>query len=46
MIKSILNSSNPVEAIQKMGMTPKQLFYRFAQQKGVDPDQFLNSIKG
>ena len=27
-------------------MTPKQFFYQYAQQKGVDPDQFLNSMKG
>ena len=25
------------------GMTPKQFFYQYAQQKGIDPDQFLNS---
>lgn len=44
LIKSILTSSNPIEAVQKMGLTPKQLFYQYAQQKGVDPDQFLSSL--
>ena len=33
-VMQLLNSSN---------MTPKQFFYQYAQQHGIDPDQFLNS---
>lgn len=51
--KELLNSlisNNPqmkslVQAMQSSGMTPKDYFYTFAKQKGVDPDQFLSSIK-
>lgn len=62
LLQNVLNSSNPMELIQKMvlnnpkmqnvmnlykasGMSPKQFFYQFAQQKGVNPDEFLNSLK-
>lgn len=34
-VMSLLNSS---------GLTPKQFFYQYAQQNGVDPDEFLNSL--
>lgn len=60
-LKSLLNSSNPNELIQKMisqnpklnnvmqmmqnsGKTPREFFYQFAQMKGINPDQFLNSL--
>ena len=43
-VKAVLSSSNPMEAVQKLGMTPKQLFYQYAQQKGINPDQFLSSL--
>ena len=51
--KELLNSlisNNPqmknlVQAMQSSGMTPKDYFYTFAKQKGVDPDQFLSSLK-
>lgn len=60
-LKSLLNSSNPNELVQKIisqnpqlnnvmqlmqgsGKTPKDFFYQFAQSKGVNPDQFLNSL--
>ena len=26
-------------------MTPRQFFYQYAQQKGVNPEQFINSLK-
>lgn len=28
---------------QSSGMTPKQFFYKYVQEHGIDPDQFLNS---
>jgi len=37
---------NEVMQLLKMSkMTPKDFFYQYARQNGVDPDQFLNSIK-
>ena len=52
--KELLNSmisSNPnlqllMQSMNSSGMTPKQFFYTYAQQKGVDPEQFINSLKG
>ena len=51
--KELLNSlisSNPqyknvMNLLQSSGMTPKQFFYNYAQQNGIDPDQFINSLK-
>lgn len=51
--KELLNSlisNNPqmknlVQAMQSSGMSPKDYFYTFAKQKGIDPDQFLSSLK-
>ena len=45
-----LISNNPqmkslIQAMQSSGMTPRDYFYTFARQKGIDPDQFLNSLK-
>jgi len=34
-----------VQLFQSSGMTPKQFFYQYAQQNGVDPEQFLNSLQ-
>jgi hypothetical protein len=34
-----------VQNFQSSGLTPKQFFYQYAQQKGIDPDQFLQSLK-
>lgn len=42
----ILNNpkmQNVMNLFQSSGMTPKQFFYNYAQQRGIDPDQFLNS---
>jgi len=36
-LMSMLNSS---------GMSPKQFFYQYAQQNGINPDQFIESLKG
>ena len=45
-----LISSNPqmknlMNVFQSSGMTPKQFFYNYAQQQGINPDEFLNSLK-
>lgn len=41
-----LISSNPklqsvMQLMRSSGMTPKQFFYNFAQQQGINPDEFL-----
>ena len=35
-----------MQAYQTSGMSPKEFFYKYAQQKGIDPNQFLNSLQG
>ena len=35
---------NAMQLFKASRMSPKQFFYQFAQQRGVDPDQFLNSM--
>ena len=45
-----LISSNPkmqnvMQLMQSSGMTPKDFFYSYAKQNGVDPNQFLSSLK-
>ena len=37
---------NVMQLFNGSNMTPKQFFYQFAQQKGVNPEQFINSLKG
>lgn len=34
---------NIMQLFQQSGMSAKQFFYQYAQQNGIDPDQFLNS---
>jgi hypothetical protein len=39
-------SSNPklqsiMQLMKSSGMTPKQFFYNYAQQQGINPDEFL-----
>ena len=44
----ILNNpkmNNVMQLFNNSNMSPKQFFYQFARQKGIDPDQFINSIK-
>jgi len=45
-----LISNNPkmknlMQLMQSSGMTPKQFFYNYAQQNGINPDDFINSLK-
>lgn len=45
-----LVASNPqmqnlMQLFQTSGLSPKQFFYQYAQQNGIDPDQFLKSLK-
>lgn len=34
-----------INMIQNSNMSPKDLFYKMAKQKGVDPNQIVNMIK-
>ena len=47
-LKSIISKNpqlqNVVNLMQTSGMSPKQFFYNYATQKGIDPDQFLNNL--
>ena len=36
---------NLMQVMNSSGMTPKNFFYSYAKQKGIDPDQFINSLK-
>ena len=45
-----LISKNPqlqtlMQSMNSSGMTPKDFFYTYAKQNGIDPDQFLSSLK-
>jgi hypothetical protein len=33
-----------MQEYQASGMSPKEFFYKYAQQKGINPNQFLNSL--
>ena len=39
------NMQNAMQLMQSSGMTPKDFFYNYAQKQGIDPDQFINSLK-
>jgi len=46
-VQTLLNNNpkmkNIMQLMNSSGMTPKQFFYQYAQQNGIDPEQFLNS---
>ena len=35
---------NVMQLMKSSGMTPKDFFYTYAKQNGIDPDQFLSSM--
>lgn len=45
MIQSNPKMQNIMQLFNSSGMTPKQFFYQYAEQQGVNPDEFLNSLK-
>lgn len=49
MLQSVAQSNPQVQQVLSMvqmsNMSPKDLFYQMAQQKGVDPNQILNMLK-
>jgi len=44
MIKSNPKMQSVMQLLNTSGMSPKQFFYQYAQQNGVNPDQFINSL--
>ena len=36
---------NLINLLQGSKMTPKQFFYHYAQQQGINPEQFINTLK-
>ena len=45
MTKSNPQMQSVLQLFQNSNMTPKQFFYQYAQQVGIDPDQFLQQIQ-
>ena len=49
MIQNMISSNPKLQSVmqlfQNSKLTPKQFFYQYAQQNGIDPDQFINSLK-
>lgn len=44
-IKNNPKAQNLMNMFQSSGLSPKQFFYQFARNNGVDPDQFINNLK-
>ena len=36
---------NVIQLMQNSGKTPKEFFYQYAKQQGINPDEFINSLK-
>jgi hypothetical protein len=45
MVASNPQLQNVMQLFQSSKLSPKEFFYQYAKQNGVDPDQFLNSLK-
>ena len=44
-LQTIPGMKNVLNAVQQSGGDPKQLFYKLAEEKGVDPNIILNKFK-
>ena len=48
LIQSISNQNpalrNVMSLFNSSGMSPKQFFYNYANSRGINPDQFINSL--
>jgi hypothetical protein len=44
MVKNNPKMQNVMQLFNSSGQSPKDFFYQYAQQNGVDPNQFLNSL--
>ena len=45
MIQSNPKMQNIMQLFNSSGMTPKQFFYQYAQQNGIDPTQLIKSLQ-
>lgn len=49
LIQSMVQNNPQMQSLlqnfQQSNLTPKQFFYQYAQNMGIDPNEFLNSIK-
>ena len=45
MVQNNPQMQNLLQNFQQSNLTPKQFFYQYAQNMGIDPDEFLNSIQ-
>lgn len=45
MVANNPKAKNIMQLLNNSGMSPKQFFYQYAQQQGIDPNQFLNSLQ-
>ena len=45
MVQNNPQMQNLLQNFQQSNLTPKQFFYQYAQNMGIDPNEFLNSIK-
>ena len=47
-VKNLVQNNPKMQSVMNMfntsGMSPKDFFYQYAQQNGVNPDQFINSL--
>ena len=45
MVSNNPKMQNVMQIFQQSKLTPKQFFYQYAQQQGINPDDFINSMK-
>lgn len=50
LINSLISKNPQLQNLMQLynssGLTPKQFFYNYANSKGINPDSFINSLKG
>ncbi len=44
-LKNNPQAQNLINLMNNSGLSPKDFFYQYARQNGVDPDQFINNLK-
>ena len=48
LVKNLISQNpqmnNVLQLMQNSGKTPKEFFYNYAKQQGVNPDEFINSL--
>jgi len=45
MIKNNPQANNLFQLFKSSGMSPKQFFFQYAQQNGIDPNQLINTLQ-